>query len=267
MPTLAPTPHPHALTSPESLDLLDGEIRRIADLAAGSFPGTAVPGLPGWDVAALLQHLTTTHRWVERMVAQLSERRLDKRPFDLAAPADWTEAVDAFRACGARLVATMRAADPDAAMYSWADDERVGFWIRRMLHETTIHRTDAERAAETASRIEPAVAVDAIDEFLSILPHAALFRPQVRHLHGDGETIHLHATDLAATDLPGEWLITLEPTGYRWSHAHVKGAVAVRGGATELALFVYGRLAATDPALEVLGETPLLTHWTAKSML
>lgn len=155
-------------------------------------------------------------------------------------------------------------------MYSWAADKHVSFWIRRMLHETTIHRLDAEAAAGVGGRVEPAVAVDAIDELLDILPFAAYFRPQVRDLHGDGETIHFHATDLDGVTsdgaaLPGEWLITLEPEGFRYSHAHVKGAVAVRGRVQDLALFAYGRLKAGDPALEILGDRSLLAYWSAKS--
>jgi uncharacterized protein (TIGR03083 family) len=146
----------------------------------------------------------------------------------------------------------------------------VSFWIRRMLHETTIHRTDAEAAAGVASRIEPAVAVDAVDELLELLPYAAIFNPHIRDLRGDGETIHLHATDLDGGELPsgdlnGEWLITLEPEGFRWSHAHVKGAAAVRGKAQDLALFVYGRRKVGEPELEVLGDRSLLAYWSAKS--
>jgi hypothetical protein len=93
----------------------------------------------------------------------------------------------------------------------------------------------------------------------------ARFRLPVRELHGDGETIHLHATDLDGSQLPGEWLITLEPDGFRWSHAHVKGAAAVRGTARELALWLNHRLPDSAPGLERLGEEPLLAYWGAKT--
>jgi hypothetical protein len=93
----------------------------------------------------------------------------------------------------------------------------------------------------------------------------ARFRPAVRELHGDGETIHLHATDLDGAELPGEWLITLEPHGFRWSHAHVKGAAAVRGTARELALWLNHRLPDAAPGLQRLGEEPLLAYWGAKT--
>jgi hypothetical protein len=87
----------------------------------------------------------------------------------------------------------------------------------------------------------------------------------VRELHGDGETIHLHATDLDGVELPGEWLVTLEPHGFRWSHAHVKGAAAVRGAASDLALWINQRNVGAAEGLELLGEEPLLAYWRAKT--
>jgi uncharacterized protein (TIGR03083 family) len=264
VPTLAPTPRPRTVRSETAIDLLDGEVRRIAELAADTDPHAPVPGTT-WTLDDLLRHVALIHRWVRTMVEQLAPARIDQRTIELDVPTDWSAVSGWFARNGADLVAALRAADPEAPMYSWASDKSVGFWIRRMLHETTIHRTDAEAAAGVTGRIEPAVAVDAVDELLDLLPYAAYFRPNVRELHGDGETIHLHATDLDGAGLPGEWLITLEPEGFRWSHAHVKGAAAVRARAQDLALFMYGRRKAGDPALEVLGDAPLLAHWTANA--
>ncbi|MGH6655379.1 MAG: maleylpyruvate isomerase family mycothiol-dependent enzyme [Actinocrinis sp.] len=265
MPTLAPSPRHRTVRSETAIDLLEGEIRRIAELVSVTSAGTPVPGCADWNIGHLVKHLALIHTWVGTMVSDLAPERVSQRTVDAEPPADWS-AVPAWLAQrGAGLVAALRSQDPEAPMYSWGAQKDVGFWIRRMLFETTIHRTDAEAAAGVAGRIEPTVAVDAVDELLESLPYAAYFRPKVHDLHGDGETIHLHATDLDGTGLPGEWLITLEPDGFRWSHAHVKGAVAVRGTAQDLALFAYGRRKAVDPALEVVGDTSLLAHWTRNS--
>jgi uncharacterized protein (TIGR03083 family) len=270
VPTLAPSPRHRTVRSETAISLIDGEVRRIAELAADTAPDAPVPGCGDWDLEQLVRHVASTHKWVRTMVERLVPQRLDRRTIDAEPPADWSAVPAWFSQNGAELVAALRAADPEAPMYSWGADKHVSFWIRRMLHETTIHRTDAEAAAGVSSRIEPAVAVDAIDELLDNLPFVAYFRPQVHDLHGDGETIHFHATDLdgAQSDgvaLPGEWLITLEPHGFRYSHAHVKGAAAVRGRAQDLALFAYGRLKAGDRALEILGDLSLLAYWSAKS--
>jgi uncharacterized protein (TIGR03083 family) len=288
VPTLAPSPRHRTVQRETAIDLLDGEVRRIAELIAGTAPTAPVPGTD-WDLADLTGHVALLHRWVRTMVGSLTPRRIDQRRIELDAPKDWTAVPAWFSRNGADLVAVLRAADPQARMYSWAEDKHVSFWIRRMLHETTIHRTDAEAAAGVSGLIEPAVAVDGIDELLELLPYAGYFRPQVRELRGDGETIHLHATDLDAAGpaggasnsagakntgstgtgpnhaLPGEWLITLEPEGFRWSRAHVKGAVAVRGRVQDLTLFMYGRIKAQDRRLEVLGDLSLLAHWSANA--
>lgn len=265
MPTLAPSPRRRTVRHETAIDLLDGEIRRIAELSADTAPSTPVPGCGDWTLTDLIEHVALIHMWVAAMVEKLTPERLDRRAMRSGMPQDWSAVPAWFSRNGARLVAALRAADPESPMYSWAGDKHVSFWARRMLHETTIHRLDAEAAAGVVGKVEPAVAVDAVDELLEILPFAADFRPSIRDLHGDGETIHLHATDLDGVDLPGEWLITLEPEGFRWSHAHVKGAAAVRGKVQDLALFVYGRRKVGEPQLEVLGDLSLLAHWSTKS--
>ena len=101
------------------------------------------------------------------------------------------------------------------------------FWSRRMLHETAMHRADIELALGRAPEFDPAVAADGIDEFLTVLPAAAAFAPKVRTLTGDGERCTCGATDgdpLASAEDRAEWLITLEPHGFRWRRAHAKGA-------------------------------------------
>ena len=71
-----------------------------------------------------------------------------------------------------------------------------------MLHETTVHRADAELALGVADPvIDPVVAADGIDEFLFNLPSARRPYPHLASLP-TGASLHLHATDA-----DGEWLI------------------------------------------------------------
>jgi predicted lipid carrier protein YhbT len=71
---------------------------------------------------------------------------------------------------------------------------------------------------------------------------------------GDGETIHLHCTDV-----DGEWVATLAPTGLEVERAHAKADVAARGSASDLLCWVMGR-GPIDP-LEIFGDRPLLERW------
>ncbi|HET9171443.1 MAG TPA: maleylpyruvate isomerase family mycothiol-dependent enzyme [Actinospica sp.] len=267
MPTLAPSPACHALEAPRVLDLITADTARIAALIAEADPGRPVPSCPKWTLADLVEHAGEIHRWATAIVTRLPQQRIDLSPEQVAFPKDaWSTAPEWFAAGGAALVEALGKADLDAPCYAWGGDQHVRFWLRRMLHETAIHRVDAELAVlGEASPLDAAVAVDNVDEFLGNVPYTKRFRPAVRELHGDGETIHLHATDLDDSPLPGEWLITLEPHGFRWSHAHVKGAAAVRGTASDLALWINRRKEAGAAGLELLGEEPLLAYWSAKT--
>jgi uncharacterized protein (TIGR03083 family) len=267
VPTLAPSPACHALESPRVLDLIKADVARVAALIAEADPGRPVPSCPKWTLGQLVEHVGGVHRWAAAMVSRLPQQRIELSADEVGFPKDsWSAAPEWFAAGGAALVEALGAADLDAPCYAWGGDQHVRFWLRRMLHETTIHRADVELAVlGEVSALDPAVAVDNIDEFLGNVPYTKRFRPAVRELHGDGETIHLHATDLDGVELPGEWLITLEPHGFRWSHAHVKGAAAVRGSASDLALWINQRNVGAADGLELLGEEPLLAYWRAKT--
>ncbi|HTJ68505.1 MAG TPA: maleylpyruvate isomerase family mycothiol-dependent enzyme [Actinospica sp.] len=267
MPTLAPSPACHALEAPRVLDLIAADVARVATLIAEADPDRRVPSCPRWTLADLVEHLGEVHRWVAAIVTRLPLQRIELGTEEVGFPKDsWSAAPEWFAAGGKALVEALGKADLDAPCYTWGGDQHVRFWLRRMLHETTVHRVDVELAVlGEAGALDAAVAVDNIDEFLGNVPYTKRFRPEVRDLHGDGETIHLHATDLDESDLPGEWLITLEPHGFRWSHAHVKGAAAVRGTARDLALWINHRTPDAAPGLELLGEEPLLAYWSAKT--
>jgi uncharacterized protein (TIGR03083 family) len=266
VPTLAPSSACHLLETPRLLDLVKADVARITALIAEGSPKQPAPSCPQWDLDHLVGHLGEIHRWAAAIVARRPQQRIELTAAEVGKPADWAETLDWFAAGGAALLEALSAADPDAPCWAWGGDQHVRFWLRRMLHETAIHRVDVETAVlGRPGELDAAVAVDDIDEFLDNVPFMARFRPKVRELHGDGETIHLHATDLDGSELPGEWLITLEPDGFRWSHAHVKGMAAVRGTAAQLALWVNHRLPEPAAGLERLGEEPLLAHWSAKT--
>jgi hypothetical protein len=176
----------------------------------------------------------------------------------------------------------LRAADPDARMWAWGPDNHVRFWSRRMLHETAVHRVDAELSLGVEPHIDPAVAADGIDEFLENLPRS-------RPLRGNGEQLQL-----VATDQPDHWTITRQPTTFTWTHRHPgrqahpdprtpdprtpdqpcpepapapTTTVTVHATTTDLYLFLWGRRPPTDPRLVVTGDPALLTHWRQHAVI
>jgi uncharacterized protein (TIGR03083 family) len=211
-----------------------------------------VPSCPEWDVHELVLHSGTTHRWATTLV---STRATGYAAADLGQLPVAREGIfDWFDEGAARLVDVLGSTDPEASVWSWASDQRARFWSRRMAHETAVHGWDASLAAGAARAIAADIAVDGIDEQLENVPFMLKFRPEIASLKGSGETIHLHASDTE-----GEWLIRLTPDGIENSRGHAKGDVAARGSASDLFLFLVGRV--RPDQLEVFGDNALLERW------
>ncbi|HEY3833245.1 MAG TPA: maleylpyruvate isomerase family mycothiol-dependent enzyme [Acidimicrobiia bacterium] len=224
-----------------------------------------VPTCPEWTLLELAVHTGRVHRWAMLLVRELAQERMPT-PRDGEPGAD-DDVAGWFRKGGDALVATLRAADPDAAMWAWGVDQHVRFWSRRQLHETAIHQADALIALGRPAQIAVDVAADGIDELLDNLPATRTFSPKVADLQGNGESIHLHAVDTPDADGLGEWLITLQPEGFGYSHGHAKGDVAVRGTISDLELMMYNRLPLAEDRFEVFGDRALLERWLSAAQL
>jgi uncharacterized protein (TIGR03083 family) len=161
------------------------------------------------------------------------------------------------------LVPVLRAADPEARMWAWGPDKHVRFWPRRMLHETAVHRVDAELALGIEPLVDPAVAVDGVEEFLENLPRS-------RALRGEGERLRLRATDQ-----PEGWTVTLGPERFGWVGGEPDGgaagaatrAVTVQATAAGLYLLLWRRRPPTDARVGVGGDRALLAHWLQHSVV
>ena len=129
------------------------------------------------------------------------------------------------------------------------------FWARRRAHEAAVHLADAQLAAGLDVDLAPEFAADGVDEWLALIVAA-----QAPDLRGDGRSLHFHATDPGLSGA-GEWLVTRTPSGVTVTRGHGKADVAVRGPAASLLLILTRRLPPSDPAIEILGEQELLTHW------
>ncbi|WP_203886070.1 maleylpyruvate isomerase family mycothiol-dependent enzyme [Planotetraspora kaengkrachanensis] len=251
--------------------LLSAEIDRLVDGVRGGDPAAEVPSCPGWTLLRLLKHVGVVHRWVRHLVAERVTEPLWPREVPVAMPGDPGAYPDWLAEGGAELVAALRAADPGTPVWSWSARPDAGFWARRMLHETTVHRADAELALGRDPHIEAGTAADGVDEFLALIETAPWMAEPLRELGGAGEILHFHATDVpAAGDRPhlsGEWTITLSPGMFTWTHGHGKGDVAVRGPVSDLLLLLYGRREPFGGGFEVFGDRDLLARWLAKTAL
>ncbi|MFJ1704792.1 maleylpyruvate isomerase family mycothiol-dependent enzyme [Kitasatospora sp. NPDC088346] len=243
------------------------ETARFVAALDGADLTTPVPACPGWTLADLVRHTGSVQRWFSVLLRGRVQEPPRSRDVDLRLPdgadgwpgwltASAAEAADAFAATG-----------PDVPMYAWGADQHARFWARRMLFETLVHRTDAERALRLDSRVDRALALDGIDEFLVNLPFAGIFAPRVAELRGTGETVRFHATD-GDPDGPGDWWVRLRPDGFGLDPAARTAQAAdatVRGTAADLLLLLYGRLPHDAAAFTLDGDRELLARWCANS--
>ena len=221
---------------------IEADGRRIHGLAR-THADAAVPACDGWTVAGLVGHLGLIHQRAAYLcrtgdMARPSQKGGQLEPPPADGVVDWAAAwLD-------EMLARFRATDPDAEMYSFfPGGGTAGWWQRRMAHETAVHRVDVEQAAgEPVRPVDADLAIDGVDEVLEVFLPTFGPRP-----FGAGETLHLHATDAE-----GEWNLTLGADAVDVERGHGKGDAAVRGTASSLYLWLWGRQ--DLPSLEVFGD-------------
>jgi uncharacterized protein (TIGR03083 family) len=146
------------------VDNVRADGRTLADAADGNIAAD-VPTCPGWLVRDLVAHVAQVYEH------KIECTRLGKAPDPW--PPEWPHADDPvpwFRDAHARLLTVFEendAATPSATW--WEPDQTVGFWARRMAHETSVHRVDAELAHGASTPVDAALATDGVDEILHIM--------------------------------------------------------------------------------------------------
>ncbi len=176
----------------------------LQDAVTETGPDVAVPSCPGWTVADLVEHLTSLLRWVRESVARGVTTKPDKRVTPVPRP-DWPDALDGLRRELTGTIETLDALDPEFPAWTWpAQAKKAGFWQRRMAHEVSVHRWDAELAAGRPTPIETKLAADGVNEVLDTwLPAGRRKGPT--DMHG---VVHLVATDASY-----EWFVRLRGAG------------------------------------------------------
>jgi uncharacterized protein (TIGR03083 family) len=162
---------PTTLTPDQHLAALRDAVSAFARAAQHAGLDVPVPTCPDWTVRRLIGHQGMVHRWA---AANLRGRTIEIDATERAgrrapSPVDWLRdgAID--------LVAAISTAPDDVQTVVFLNDAPGprAFWARRQCHETTIHSVDALAAAlgryptSADTTVDPAVAVDGIDELLA----------------------------------------------------------------------------------------------------
>lgn len=142
----------------DHLALLQGEVVAMTAALRQADPAAAVPSCPGWTVADLAAHVVGVHRWAR--AALDSERPPAMSETSVTGPL-----AEAYADAADDLVRELAARPADSPAWTFDKHNRTtGFWVRRQLHEITVHRWDLE-----PFEIDPVVAADGIDEVLDFM--------------------------------------------------------------------------------------------------
>jgi uncharacterized protein (TIGR03083 family) len=235
----------------------------IGALVGGGAAAMPIPSCPEWTLRELAVHVGRARRWSAQICATRSPAfiefgSLPDGRFPDAAPARAQWLAEGAR----RAAAAFAEAGQDRVWWPFGPAAPASCWARRTCHETLVHAADASVAAGLEPDLPPALAADAIDEWLTVI------RPT---LGGDdpagpalppGAAVHLDAAGA------GGWVIRREPAGLTVTRtAGPAGAgpadAGLAGPAGELLLVLMGRVPAGDPAVTVSGDAAVLDRWLA----
>lgn len=234
--------------------------RLLADLIGEADWSEPVPTCPGWTLTQLMRHVGRGTRWAATIVRTRAHEVIDPRTVEGGKPPADRGGALAWLQESPRLLLAAVATDPNVPVWTGTGLQPAQWWVRRLLHESVVHRVDAALALGVDHPIEPALAADGVSEWLDLLAAA---RPGTAMLR-DGATMHLHATD-ESLGADGEWTIRGGTGGIGWEHTHGPGDVAVRGTAADLLLALLRRISGDDGRLVVVGERERWTTWLANT--
>lgn len=184
------------------------ETARFADALAQLPDDARVPTCPDWAAVDLLWHLAEVQWFWATVVAR---RAADPESLGVPQPQRPPARSDLAalsERCGADLATALAERDPAEHCWTWADEQTVGWVARRQAHEALIHRLDAELTAGSPTPLDPALALDGVDEALRLMfggvPGWAQFRCDPQDVVRIAETATNHSRLLTVGRLQGD---------------------------------------------------------------
>lgn len=238
------------MDKPQYLDTLATNSQGLLTAARQGLDGR-VPACPDWTVGHVLAHVGRAYNAFGEMIRTRSQQPIAPRPNDHSFDRRDPAIIPWFEASFDRYVETMRNTDVDESVWGWAGDNRAGFWLRLIAHETAIHRTDAESAHDEPKPIEADLATDGINGMLDwFLPRSRAFSLFPSH----GERYLFRRAD-------GDeiWLVTFTEDGVMARREAGNADVVIEAPASDLLLFLWHRL--PPERLPAKGDRRLLTHY------
>jgi len=190
-----------------------------------------VPTCPGWTVRDAVAHTATVYAHKSTII----EGSLDAPPVDWPPEFHYDDVREFYDEQLHRLIEALRTRDPATSVWTWYEPEQtVGFWVRRMMQETAIHRADVESAFGPPARIEADVAADGIDEFIERM--LCYDTEAYAEAPGSGQRVAIDAGDES-------WTVTLGSTAATFTRERERDADAeISGVPSDVLLALWNRL-------------------------
>jgi uncharacterized protein (TIGR03083 family) len=222
---------------------------------------TPVPTCPGWTMLQLFRHLGRGDRWAAQIIRDRAGADLDPRLVrNGKPPADLDGAITWLRDSATDLLDAVAGIGPDTEVATFLGPRPARFWLRRRLHEATVHRADAEIAVGRHAELSSELAIDGIDEWIDRL--LVEKRTAVRPALPEGRTLALHAS---ATTEPQDWVLRGTQHGLELITLDDQAAQAadtvVVAPAHQLFLTMVRRLPPETTGLHIGGDPSIWRHW------
>lgn len=238
------------MTVHEQLALLSTECERLGSLSLDD-AALPVPTMPDWTVEKLVRHVTFVHRMARVALDASPSDGMAKVIAAVQKPERGPQIFEDYRQSAADVIDAYASVDLSRRVPTWAGEGTADYWIRRQLHEVTVHRFDAqialhERGGPLPDPADPHGAADGIAEWAeAFLPRFPLDTlPALA-----GRTVHLHTDD--GTNM--ELFLDFTGDSATATREHRKGDAALRGSAEDLLLVVWRRRPLS--VVDVVGDT------------
>jgi uncharacterized protein (TIGR03083 family) len=213
-----------------------------------------IPWSDRWTVRSVARHVAGAHHVVARIIHERPTAdfglfdEVEQPPKDDPGFPAWSAAsTDAL--CDA-----LRSTDLDEPCWtSMPDGRAVRYWLRRITHETLVHRWDAELGVGwDHAPFDVEVATDGVDEYLT------LALPTLRRERRSSAAPPVRIT---CTDADGSWFVQTADDGEcTVSATPLPVAATLRGPAAGTLLALYGRQSLGEAGVALEGDPSALEH-------
>jgi uncharacterized protein (TIGR03083 family) len=234
--------------------------RAFGKVIRGGEPSTPVPTCPGWSLDQLFRHVGRGDRWAAQIVAERVDHPLDPRAVENGKPPpDPDEALSWLHGGAQRLIDAVEQTGVETPVWTFLGPRPAYWWVRRRLHEATVHRADAALALGLDYALAPELAADGIGEWLERVASQAGGGEASLPLQ-DGRILQLRATD-PGVGVGGRWTIRSDAGRISWSHGEDNGTAALRGDAVDLLLALLRRVRVDDTDIALSGDAAVWQTW------